>query len=141
MGGGGGGYTGGIDRANNLEDMARRRLAEVGRICNIFVPHAWDYEGDYQRLLGLLNGVEGFEFKDYSVPKEEPLEGGTNKELEDALRRQMISSSVVVIPAGMYVHYREWIQKEIQLAKELGKPIIAVRPWGSELMVVSRQVM
>ncbi len=132
MGGGGGGYTGGIDRASHLEDMARRRLADAGKICNIFIPHAWDYQGDYQRLLGLLDGVEGFEFKNYSVPREDPLDSETNKELEKALRRQMISSSVVVIPAGMYVHYREWIQREIKLAKELDKPIIAVRPWGSE---------
>ncbi len=133
--GGGSGYTGGITGADNLEDMARRRIAElqnIDKICHIFVPHAWDYEQEYQRLVCLLHGVEGFEFKNYSVPKDDPLDCDSNKDLEQALRRQMEYTSVVVIPAGMYVNYRKWIQKEIDLAKEMKKPIIAVKPWGSE---------
>jgi hypothetical protein len=32
----------------------------------------------------------------------------------------------------MYVSYREWIQKEIDIAREMNKPIIAIAPRGSQ---------
>lgn len=28
--------------------------------------------------------------------------------------------------------YSKWINKEVRIAKELGKPIVAVQPWGAE---------
>ncbi len=34
--------------------------------------------------------------------------------------------------AGVYSSYSKWIQKEIEIAKSYGKPIIAVEPWASE---------
>lgn len=139
MGGGGGGYTGGITKAEKLKELANKRISKLTgdeKACNIFIPHAWDYDEEYQRLLNLLEGVEGFEYKDYSVPRDDPIETKTEskKELEEALERQMQAASVVVVPAGMYAAHREWIEKEIQLARKLGKPIVAVRPWGSERM-------
>ena len=33
---------------------------------------------------------------------------------------------------AVYVYYSKWIKIEIELAKELGKPIIAVEGWGAE---------
>jgi hypothetical protein len=58
--------------------------------------------------LNLLEGVEGFEYKDYSVPKDDPIETKTEskKELEEALERQIQAVSVVVVPAGMYAAHR-----------------------------------
>jgi len=32
----------------------------------------------------------------------------------------------------LYVSYSYWIQREIELAIDFGKPIIGVKPWGSE---------
>ena len=32
----------------------------------------------------------------------------------------------------MYSTYSKWINIEIQLAKEMGKKIIAIEPWGAE---------
>jgi len=34
--------------------------------------------------------------------------------------------------AGVYSTYSKWINKEIDIANEYGKPIIAIEPWGSE---------
>ena len=139
MGGGGGGYTGGITKADKLKELAKQRISKLTgeeKSYNIFIPHAWDYDEEYQRLLNLLEGVEGFEYRDYSVPKDDPIETKTEskKELEEALERQIQAVSVVVVPAGMYAAHREWIEKEIQIARRLGKPIVAVRPRGSERM-------
>jgi hypothetical protein len=41
-------------------------------------------------------------------------------------------ASVVVIPTGMYASYSKWIAKEIQGAKDYGRPILAVNPWAQE---------
>ena len=43
----------------------------------------------------------------------------------------MSPASCVIILAGVYSTYSKWINIEISLAKEMGKKIIAVEPWGS----------
>jgi hypothetical protein len=53
-------------------------------------------------------------------------------QLQAAIFNQIARSHVVVIPSGMYANYSKWIQKEIDGAKEYGKPIVAVNPWGQE---------
>jgi hypothetical protein len=32
----------------------------------------------------------------------------------------------------MYVAYSDWIQTEIDIALEMGKPILGIVPWGSQ---------
>jgi len=38
----------------------------------------------------------------------------------------------VLIMAGMYSTYSKWINKEIEIAKRMGKVIIAIKPFGAE---------
>lgn len=38
----------------------------------------------------------------------------------------------MIIPTGMYTNYSKWIKKEIEGAREKGKPILGVNPWGQE---------
>jgi phage-related minor tail protein len=39
----------------------------------------------------------------------------------------------VVILAGVYSTYSTWINKEIEIAKQVySKPIVAIEPWASE---------
>ena len=68
------------------------------------------------------------------MPEHDPIHTGPygQVELEQALYEQIRPSQVVLILSGMYVVFREWIQKEIDIALELRKPIIGVIPWGSE---------
>lgn len=44
----------------------------------------------------------------------------------------MQPASCVLILAGVYSTYSKWINIEIELAKEMGKRIIAIEPWGSQ---------
>lgn len=101
---------------------------------NLFISHAWDYNSDYYSLVQKLNEYPYFSYKNYSVPQHDALQTKTNKELEEALYRQIAPTSVVLIIAGMYYNHRRWIQKEIDIAKEYNKPIIVIRPWGAQLM-------
>nr|MBQ4455546.1 TIR domain-containing protein [Clostridia bacterium] len=104
-------------------------------IYNLFISHSWSYGDEYEGLVKLLNkaACDGFYYKNYSVPKDDPIHRANNdKQLKDAIRNQMRSASCVLILAGVYATYSKWINIEIELAKEMGKKIIAVSPWGAE---------
>ena len=78
-------------------------------------------------------GGASLEFRDYSVPKDDPIHGAPSSELlKAAIYRKIERSHVVVIPAGMYANYSEWIQKEIEGSVEKRKPILGVDPWGQQ---------
>jgi len=99
---------------------------------NIFISHSWSYSDTYDDLINLLENAKYFNFKDYSVPKDDPLDVNDDDELEDELRGQIKPVSCVLVPAGVYATYSKWINKEIEIAQDLDKKIIAIRPWDSE---------
>jgi len=103
---------------------------------NLFISHSWSYNAEYSRLKGLLEQTARFKFKNYSVPIDDPIHtNGTDIELRQAIQRQMAPTSVVVIIAGVYATHSRWINTEIDLAESgfrSPKPIVAVRPWGSQ---------
>lgn len=53
-----------------------------------------------------------------------------DKQLKEAILKQIAMSHVIVIPTGMYANYSKWIQKEIDGSSDYNKPILAVNPWG-----------
>ncbi len=101
-------------------------------IYNIFISHSWNYDDKYYSLLTLLNSNPYFNYKDYSIPKDDPIQYTYDYQLKDAIRRKRQPTSCVIILAGVYANYSKWINIEINIAKELGKKIIAVEYWGTE---------
>ena len=103
---------------------------------NLFISHSWNYTDAYDRLTNLLNERGYFAFRDYSVPRNDPIHRtGTDAQLRQAIRNQMTPCHVVLILAGVYATYSKWINIEIDLAKKgytYAKPIVAIRPWGSQ---------
>ena len=103
---------------------------------NLFISHSWAYSDAYEKLINLLNKDSSFSYKDYSVPKYNPIHTtGSNAELKAAIQEQMKHASVVLILAGVYATYSKWINVEIDLAKKgfaNPKKIIAIEPWGAE---------
>ena len=106
------------------------------RTYNLFISHSWAYSDKYEKLERLLKQRSYFAFKNYSIPKNDPLHtSGTDKELFEAILRKMQPCSVALILAGVYATYSKWIQKEIQIAQKkftTPKPIIAIEHWGSK---------
>lgn len=96
-----------------------------------FISHAWEYNSDYYTLEGWLKEEPLFDWENYSVPEHDSLKTSTNAALKRALRSQIRPTNHVLILAGMYVSYREWIQIEIDIAVEMDKPIIGILPWGN----------
>ena len=106
---------------------------------NLFISHSWTYQDKYDGLVRLLD-ESCLPYKNYSVPKDDPIHHAPHDyQLKAAIRNQMQHASCVLILAGVYVYYSKWIKIEIELAKELGKPIIAVEGWGAKKTSVDVQ--
>lgn len=103
---------------------------------NLFISHSWAYGDAYDRMCEMLDSqvtTDGFNYKNYSVPKNDPIHNAPSEaKLKEAIRAQIKPASVVVIMAGVYSTYSKWINIEIELAQEMGKKILAVEPWASE---------
>ena len=100
---------------------------------NLFISHSWSYSDAYEKLTAMLTAKPYFNYKDYSVPKDDPIHNTYNDyQLREAIRKQMQPASCVLIMVGVYATYRKWINIEIELAKSMDKKIIAIEPWGSE---------
>lgn len=103
---------------------------------SLFISHSWTYGDAYDRLVDLMNAAPRFLFKNYSVPKGDPIHNAPgDKLLYEAIKRQIAPTQVVLILAGVYATYSKWIDKEIQIAKTefpARKPIIAIEPWRAE---------
>lgn len=106
----------------------------MAKVFNIFISHSWNYSDAYDKLISMFDGRPYFNYRDYSVPKKNPIHTqGTDRELAKAIQRQMKPCHIVLIMAGVYSTYSKWINKEINIAKNAftnPKPILAIRPWA-----------
>lgn len=103
---------------------------------NLFISHSWSYGDQYNRLVELLNAAPNFEYKNYSVPKDDPIHNAPyDWQLRAAIKEQMSHASCVLVLAGVYSTYSKWINIELDLAQtgfNAPKKIIAIEPWGAE---------
>jgi hypothetical protein len=110
---------------------------------DIFICHAWKYGSAYERLINLLDNALLFKYRNYSRPEDRPLADPASplgrRALNEAIRRQIRPVNCVLVISGMYLNHSEWMQTEIDLALEHGKPIIGIKPWGNTLVPQSVQ--
>lgn len=103
---------------------------------NLFISHSWSYGDQYNRLVALLNAAPNFEYRNYSVPKDDPIHDAPyDWQLRAAIKEQMSHASCVLVLAGVYSTYSKWINIELDLARtgfNIPKKIIAIEPWGAE---------
>jgi len=101
-------------------------------LLRLFISHSWAYGDNDDKVVSMIKS-QGIEFYDHSVPKHDPIHtNGTDKQLKDAIEAKIKGTSCILIMAGVYSTYSKWINKEIEIAKAYGKPIIAIEPWASE---------
>ncbi len=106
----------------------------MAKIYNVFISHSWSYSDAYDKLLEMLDTAPNFQYRDYSVPRDDPVHNAPNVALlYAAIKAKMTFCHVVLVISGVYASYSKWIDREIQLANsDLQKPILAIRPWGNE---------
>lgn len=125
---------------DNIQESADKILYQIEALLqkqrrqeyNLFLSHSWSYDDEYENMVELLEDFPYFEFKNYSVPSTDPLDADTFIELVSELNEQIQSASVVIILAGMYVNHSTWIEIEMELANDLGKPMLGVKPRGND---------
>lgn len=109
----------------------------------IFISHAWKYGEEYDRLVALLDSTSNFSYYNYSAPKEKPLALSSSHvskaELKEAITAKIRNAQVVLVIGGMYTLYHEWMAYEVNEAMRMGKPIIAIMPWGGVYMPLELQ--
>lgn len=98
----------------------------------VFISHSWRYEDDFEEVKSLLDDAYDFEYFDHSVYSDEPLDAQLPNHLRKKFRDQIRSTSAVLVLAGMYVAHSDSIQDEIEIAADMGKPIIGVIPDGND---------
>ena len=101
---------------------------------DLFLSHVWRsaQNSEYYRLVALLNGAPNFRWRNYSVPEHDPLGRQSNAQLHRALDRQIAPVNCFLVIAGMYVNHRQWIQAELDIAGQYGKPVIAISPLAQQ---------
>ena len=98
----------------------------------LFISHAWQYNNAYNRMIEYLDDSNNFIYSNYSVPVDKAFDKMNKAQLEEQIHQQIRPVEVVIILAGMYVSYSDWIQFEIDFAVSLSKPILGIRPWASQ---------
>jgi hypothetical protein len=96
---------------------------DQSEIYNLFISQLNESNEEYERFIGKLEASHDFQWKNHTIASE------TNKE---ELKEQIKSVDVVVILSGLYSRDKDLIQQEIDIAVELTKPIVIIRPYGME---------
>ncbi len=104
-----------------------------GGAVRIFSSHRWAYTNHRQGLHNLLTPwVKGLDFVDHSIPKAHPVRVEDDLELAREIQDRIRASDVLLVFAGMYVNFSEWVKLETLCAFFDRCPIIAVVPNGQE---------
>jgi len=108
----------------------------MAKTYNLFISHSWTYGDAYEKLVKMLDAAPYFFYRNYSVPRDDPIHNAPNQAaLKEAIKNQMSGCHAILILAGVYATYSKWINEEIALAKrgfQTPKPIVAIQPWGAE---------
>lgn len=96
------------------------------RTARIFISHSWKYD-DYDNLVNLLDGRGHFEFQQSSVPSSNPL-SGSDRAVWEAIYNKIRWCQVMLLTAGVHASYSGSIKREMDFAKSINKPVIAVIP-------------
>lgn len=99
----------------------------------LFVSHVWDESDDYLRFFDYVSDIETFVYTNLSEPGSFP--GSSVESIQTELNRQMKNAEVVIVLCSAYTKDANLIQYQMDLAKALGKPIVAVEPFGPESML------
>ena len=96
-----------------------------------FISHAWHRDEHYRRVVDMLNEAPAFRWRDLSVPEHNAVDPDAGRTIEYHLRNYMRLANVFLLCAGVYVSHSEWIEFEVNFARRIGRPMIAVAPWGA----------
>jgi len=99
----------------------------------LFITHTWEESEDYVRFFDYISEIESFFYTNLSEPDKFP--GSSIESIQSEFNRQMKPSELVVVLSSAYVKDANLVQYQLDLARALAKPVIAVEPFGPEPML------
>jgi hypothetical protein len=96
------------------------------RTYHIFISHSWSYD-EHDRIIDFLDdSYPYFLFKDFSVSRAKRLMTRNDTELRKKLRHRIKCAHIILVPAGMEVSRRYWLNYEIECARSFDKPVLGI---------------
>jgi hypothetical protein len=104
-------------------------------IKNVFVSHHHKDDSSVDGIATMLSG-KGYQLRNSSIRVKPENQARldqkkvSDRTIERVLRRKIQWAGQVIVVIGKETHQRRWVNWEIKIAKELGKPIIGVYEHG-----------
>jgi hypothetical protein len=104
----------------------------MATLYKVFVSHSWTYIEDLENLRKLLENRGYFNVVFQEATPDTPINSSNAYYIKARLREMISKSDVVLAIAGVYATHSEWMTWELQVAKEMKKPIIGIIPRGQQ---------
>jgi hypothetical protein len=115
----------------------------MAKTYRVFVSHSWKHNDVLQQLKEIMDN-RGYFYADYThVEKTEPINSTNDSVIKANITKRLQDSDIVLAIAGVYASYSDWMQWEMDKARDLGLKVIGVIPRGQERIssqVYSRSV-
>jgi hypothetical protein len=99
---------------------------------HLFITHNGPGDEEYITFFQKLLEAPDFQWKDHGVP-------GMNEEEE--LEEQIRPAQLVVVLSGLYNRHPELVKKQVEIAQNMGKPLLLIRPYGLEEVPVELDIL
>ncbi len=104
----------------------------MAKIYKVFISHSWSHVDDLNDLRNLLKLRGYFNVEFTEVPPTDSINSLNSNYIKQRLSEKIASSDVVLGIAGLYASFSDWMNWELDKAKEKNIPIIGVIPRGHE---------
>lgn len=98
---------------------------------DIFITHGWKHSDHILRLQEQLDRSsefdEQFAYVNHGNFDPSELEETDVENLNIAVRNQMANADVVLLPIDLYEDNKEWVDKELKLARDMEIPVVIIR--------------
>ena len=108
----------------------------MAKTYSLFISHSWDHDDTSQSLKNSLNGRGYFSAVYMQVEKDCPINSEKAAVVKANITKRLQESDVLLAIAGVFASHSEWMQWEMDKAKELGLNVIGVIPRGDRKSVV-----
>ncbi len=102
-----------------FEDEFQEDLMEY----QLFISHNGEGDEEYLTFIQRLLEAPDFEWKDHGIP---------GKNSPEELKDQIEPADIVIILAGLYSKHHKLIKTQVNIARDLNKPMVLIRPYGLE---------
>lgn len=104
----------------------------MAKTYSLFISHSWDHDDILQNLKSLLDSRGYFPAEYTQIEKDCPINSEQARVVKANITKRLEQSDVVLAIAGIFASHSDWMQWEMDKAKELGLNVIGVVPRGQE---------